>query len=347
MTEGLTEGSRHPRVAVIIPARDARPTLARTLAALGRQEVEGGFEAVVVDDGSTDGTYEIAAAFGAPIRAERGERSQGPGAARNRGVALSSAPILAFTDADCFPAPGWLAAGVAAIDAGADIVQGQVLPDPDTPRTPFDRTVVVRGETGYYPTANLFVRRELFDALGGFADWLLEHDRARGRARRRPPDRRRARAARTPIGEDTLFAWRARRDGAPTAYAPQALVHHAVVPGRLSDELLDRWHWAVDMPGAARLVPELRKASFHRRWFFSRRTAHFDLACVAVLAAAGAGSPWPALAMLPYGRWLYAEARAYGSLGPGARHLLGAAVADGATLAGLLAGSLRWRCALL
>jgi hypothetical protein len=335
-----------PHVSVIIPARDAEPTLARTLAALAEQTLEAPYEVIVVDDGSSDRTSAIASAHAPLVQLVTLETSEGPGAARNRGVARASAPVLAFTDADCFPTPEWLAAGLRAIATGADIVQGQVLPDPGEPRTPFDRTVIVRGETGYYPTANLFVRRERFDALGGFRDWLLEHDRERGRVRRRPADRRRARATRTPIGEDTLFAWRARRAGAVTTYAPDALVHHAVVAGRLWDELLDRWHWASDMPGAVQLVPELRQAAFHRRWFFSARTAHFDLALASVLVAAVSRRRWPLIGAVPYGRWLYAEGGTFDR--PAAvRHVLGTMVSDGATLAALLMGSAAWRCLLL
>lgn len=339
-------GSDRPQVSVIIPARDAEPTLERTLEALARQTVGVPYEIIVIDDGSTDRTPAIASGHAPLVRVVQLATSEGPGAARNHGVARSSAPVLAFTDADCFPTPQWLAEGLGAIAEGADIVQGQVLPDPAEPRTPFDRTVIVRGETGYYPTANLFVRRECFEALGGFRDWLLDHERARGRVRRRPADRRRSRATRTPIGEDTLFAWRARRDGAVTAYAPDALVHHAVVPGRLWDELLDRWHWASDMPGAVRLVPELREAAFHRRVFFSVRTAHFDLALASVLVAAVSRRPWSLLGAVPYGRWLYAEGATFERTAA-ARHVLGTVVSDGATLAALLAGSAAWRCLLL
>src|SRR5206468_2861624 len=99
-------------------------------------------------------------------------------------------------DADCFPTPTWLARGLEGL-AGADVVQGRVEPDPTTPRTPFDRSLIVDRDGGFYQTANLFVRREMFDAVGGFKDWVLEERPDR----RWSPDRRRGRAARTPIGE--------------------------------------------------------------------------------------------------------------------------------------------------
>ena len=226
-----------PQVSVIVPARDAAPTIARTLEAVTGQDLAGAFEVLLVDDGSTDETLAIAERWAPRIRVIRSEVSRGPGAARNLGADQARAPVLAFTDSDCFPTPGWLTAGVRAINDGADLVQGAVRPDPSVPRTPFDRTVVVERDAGLYPTANIFVRRELFTSLGGFRDWLLEHEQRIGRRRYAPPDRRRARTARTPIGEDTLFAWGGRRRGARTAFAPEALVHHAVVPGRLWDDV--------------------------------------------------------------------------------------------------------------
>ncbi|HEX4010891.1 MAG TPA: glycosyltransferase family A protein [Solirubrobacteraceae bacterium] len=335
-----------PVVSVIVPARDAGPTLGRTLAAISRQDLPTGFEVLLVDDGSTDETLAIARTWEPAVRIIRSESSRGPGAARNLGAAQARGSILAFTDSDCFPAPGWLSAGVRAIEAGADLVQGAVRPDPAVARTPFDRTVVVAGDAGLYPTANVFVRRELFDSLGGFCDWLLEHEQRTGKRRFTPADRRRLRATRTPIGEDTLFAWSGRRRGARTAFAPDAIVDHAVVAGTLRDEILDRWHWARDMPGVAALVPELREACFYRRWFFSRKTARFDFAVACLALSIVTRRVTPLAGTWPYLDWIATEARRMGGA-DGARHALGSIASDGATLAALLTGSVTWRCPLL
>jgi hypothetical protein len=335
---------------VIIPARDATPTLNRTLEAVVAQELAESFEVIVVDDGSRDETAAVASRFDPSVRLIRTVRSEGPGNARNRGVRDARAPVLAFTDADCFPTRHWLANGMERLE-DAELVQGRVEPDPDMPRTPFDRTLIVQGDGGFYQTANLFVRRDTFDAVGGFRDWALERP---GR-RRWSIDRRRGRASRTPIGEDTLFAWSARRLGARSAFAPEALVHHAVVPGGVRDAIADRWHWTRDMPGLAELVPELRDRTFYRRCFFDDWTAQFDLAVAAIAGAAVSRRKLWLLATVPYLDRVRREARIYrdgrdsrvAGVRRAATHVVGAPVVDAATLAGFLAGSVAWRSLVL
>src|SRR3981081_4718995 len=126
-----------PSVSVIVAARDAAPTLGRTLQALRDQNLRDPFEVIVVDDGSRALTPAIARPHEPFVKLIRDEHSRGPGAARNRGVRAASAPVLAFTDSDCFPTPDWLARGLDAI-ADADLVQGRGRPDPTPTRTPVD-----------------------------------------------------------------------------------------------------------------------------------------------------------------------------------------------------------------
>jgi glycosyltransferase involved in cell wall biosynthesis len=328
-------------VSVIVPARDAMPTIERALAALTAQRVDVDYEIVVVDDGSRDGTREIVRRIGGAVRLIENPRPLGPGGARNRGVAEATAPLLAFTDADCFPAPGWLAGGLEAI-AGADIVQGRVVPDPGASRTPFDRTLQVEPGDGFFQTANLFVRRETFERVGGFRDWALERP-----GRRSSEDRRRGRASRTPIGEDTLFAWLARRAGARTASAPEALVHHAVFPGTVRDAVADRWHWTRDMPGLVRLVPELRRAAFHRRVFFAGWTAQSELMLAGLLLGLLTRRRAWLLLTAPYVRRMVTESRMYGDPRARARFAAGMPLVDAVTVAGLVLGSVQWRSPVL
>lgn len=339
-----------PAVSVIIPARDAAPTISRALEALTAQDFDGLFEVIVVDDGSSDETATLVRRFEPLVKLIRTERSEGPGAARNRGVSAAQAPVLAFTDADCFPTTRWLAHGMEAI-ARVELVQGRVEPDPAVLRTPFDRTLAVERDGGFYQTANLFTRRETLGAVGGFRDWALERP---GR-RRWSTDSRRSRTMRTPIGEDTLFAWSARRLGARSAFAPDALVHHAVVPGGLRDAIADRWHWTRDMPGLARLVPELRDGTFYRRWFFGEWTAQFDLAVLGIAASVLTRRKLWLISIVPYVDRVRREATMYrdgrdsrvAGVRRAAGHALGAPAIDAATLAGLVVGSIAWRCLVL
>ena len=91
-------------VSVIVAAYQAADTVARTLASIAVQTLKP-VEVVVVDDGSTDGTFEAAKACdpqmnGIRLRVIRSETNQGAGAVRNRAIEESSCGTLAFLDAD-------------------------------------------------------------------------------------------------------------------------------------------------------------------------------------------------------------------------------------------------------
>lgn len=92
---------------VIVPARDAASTVGATVRALLAQ-VPPPREVIVVDDGSRDATGQAAHAAGATqvLRA----RGEGPARARNLGLQAASGALIVFTDADCTPRPGFLAA---------------------------------------------------------------------------------------------------------------------------------------------------------------------------------------------------------------------------------------------
>ncbi len=94
------------RLSVVVPAFDEEAYLPATLASLARQQVPGGFEVVVVDNASTDGTAEVAARHGARV-----VREETPGvcAARQRGTEEARGAIVVSTDADTVHPDGWLA----------------------------------------------------------------------------------------------------------------------------------------------------------------------------------------------------------------------------------------------
>jgi hypothetical protein len=233
------------RVCVVVPVRDRRALLARTLDALARQTLRD-FEVVVVDDGSTDGSGDLVAERAAEDQRFRVLRTEGIGAvaARTLGIAQSQPPYLAFTDSDCVPADDWLERGVAALDAGAALVQG--LTRPQRQPRPLERSVWVTFEDGLYATCNIFYRRDAFEAAGGF-------DPALGSRLGFRPD---AASQGLGIGEDTLLGWRVRR-AYGSCFVPEAVVQHHVFPADVTEALRRAWSVGA-FPGLVREVPELR-----------------------------------------------------------------------------------------
>jgi glycosyltransferase involved in cell wall biosynthesis len=96
-----TEESPRQRVAVIVPAYNAAATLGASLASVAGQRLRPS-EVVVVDDGSNDDTSQIAAKWSAhlPLEVVSTSSNRGPGESRNEGVRRTTAPLVAFLDAD-------------------------------------------------------------------------------------------------------------------------------------------------------------------------------------------------------------------------------------------------------
>src|SRR5205085_6868290 len=101
--------------------------------------------------------------------------------ARNAGWRAARAPIVAFTDDDCVPQPGWLAA-LASGMTDADVVQGRTVLDEAQRRGPFSPHVEVGGPSWIFQTCNIAYRRSILEAIGGFD----ERFRYAGRRPRRP-----------------------------------------------------------------------------------------------------------------------------------------------------------------
>ncbi|HEX8120672.1 MAG TPA: glycosyltransferase family A protein [Solirubrobacteraceae bacterium] len=186
---------RESDITVVIPARDAAAVLPATLGALA------GADVVVVDNGSRDDTAAVALAHGARVVHEpRANRAR----ARNAGAKATSAPLLAFLDADCVPSERWLAALTEAL-ADAELAAGPVEWRSRRRPNRIERFDVAwrthaRRTGGFSGSGNLAVRREAFDRLGGFDPAF--------------------RAA----GEDSDLA---RRAGSAVRFVPDAVVAHA------------------------------------------------------------------------------------------------------------------------
>ncbi|MFB9360378.1 glycosyltransferase [Actinoplanes nipponensis] len=118
-------------LAVIVPAYDEAALLPGLLAALAAQ-TDPEFTLVVVDNGSTDGTAALAAAFPGDV-VVLAEPEPGAGTAADTGfrhAIAGGATRLLRTDADCLPARDWVATGRALLD-GADLVCGRSVPRRD------------------------------------------------------------------------------------------------------------------------------------------------------------------------------------------------------------------------
>jgi len=97
---------RFPKVSVVVASYNAADTLRACLESLGKLNYPD-YEMVLVDDGSTDATPQLAGQF-PNVRCVRHERNLGLSAARNSGIAAAQGEIIAFTDADCRADEDWL-----------------------------------------------------------------------------------------------------------------------------------------------------------------------------------------------------------------------------------------------
>jgi GT2 family glycosyltransferase len=111
------------------------------------------------------------------------ETEKGAGPARNAGARIAAAPALAFIDSDCRPSAEWLHHGLLGL-RDHPIVGGPVIIVPQDPNdaTPEEAFDVVFGfnalqflkEHGFIGSGNLFVRREVFERVGGFRSGVSE-----------------------------------------------------------------------------------------------------------------------------------------------------------------------------
>ncbi len=167
-----------PLVSVIIPVRNDARRLAVCLRSLAEVDYPAGrCEIVVVDNGSTDDSAEVARAAGAKVLVHPDLRV---GALRNRGAEAAQGEILALVDSDHEVPPGWLKAGVTELVADVDLHMTGSPCLPPTQGTWVQRAWAFhrlrnkrRREVEWLGAGNLFIRKLDFDRIGGFDETLV------------------------------------------------------------------------------------------------------------------------------------------------------------------------------
>jgi glycosyltransferase involved in cell wall biosynthesis len=111
-----------PRCTIILPTYNRAATLPRAVASVIAQK-EPNFELIIIDDGSTDETRAWFATLDDPrIRVTVSKHSQGPSAARNIGIDMATAPVLAFLDSDDVYLGDRLSTPLAVFDREPDVI---------------------------------------------------------------------------------------------------------------------------------------------------------------------------------------------------------------------------------
>jgi GT2 family glycosyltransferase/glycosyltransferase involved in cell wall biosynthesis len=194
---------------VVIPVLNAAGSVRRQLEAVAAQDYEGAWEVVVVDNGSGDGTAEIARAWADEqhnARLVTAAEVRGAAHARNRGVAAAQGDFIAFCDADDVVTPQWLTELTRAATR-ADLVGGsrstRALNSAEVRSWREEQSqlalFVAHGFLRFASGSNFGIWTEVFDQVGGLDELLA-------------------------AGEDIDLSWRAQLAGFRLGFAPRAVI---------------------------------------------------------------------------------------------------------------------------
>jgi glycosyltransferase involved in cell wall biosynthesis len=164
------------KVSVVIPVRNGAADLPRCLASIASAtRTAVAVEVIVVDNGSTDGSGDLAARLGAHVLTRPGLRV---GGCRNEGAAAARGAIIAFIDADNEIGRDWLEACLRTFDDAAVGVAGYPYRPPANATWVQQRYDALRARTSerrdveWLGAGNLAIRRAVFDRVGGFDERL-------------------------------------------------------------------------------------------------------------------------------------------------------------------------------
>ena len=188
----MSEQAEIPEISVVITTYNRADLLPAALQGVLAQETGGmRYEVIVVDNNSSDNTREVVESLraqGNPVLRYVFEPRQGVSQGRNAGVAAARAGIIAFTDDDVVPAPGWLLQIKRSFEENknVDFVGGKILPEWQSPPPSWLTTdhwwplaLLDRGDQPFYvnaanplclPTANASFRAEALSRIGPFSE---------------------------------------------------------------------------------------------------------------------------------------------------------------------------------
>jgi hypothetical protein len=231
---------------------------------------------------------------------------------RNLALAAAKGAIVAFTDSDCVPQPGWLRAGIDAFHGDVAVVQGRTVPASEPAQ--WDATITISSFSHRYETCNIFYDRDALLSVGGFGEKIAL------------------------LGEDVVAGWRLRTAGKASAWQPDAVVAHEVSYPSVTWWIRKGLRFEF-WPSLVREFPDVRRELMFARYFLNNRQPRVLFAVAGAVAAAGALNPWPLLATAPLlWRW-----RPVGLSRRALDYSIRGLAYELATFAGLLKGSVRAR----
>ena len=261
------------RFTVVVPTLGRDATLNALLDALTAQTLDRSRWDVIVSFDGAEPSPAIAERIDSMrATAVRSLARQGPGAARNRGAQGATGDVLAFTEDDCVPDPDWLARAAARFDreSDLDVLEGATVDPSGRPSRRPD------GERLHYLPTNLFVRRLLFERVGGYCEAFFREG--------------------IYFREDSDFGFTLEEAGARASREPLARVVHPIEHPRFLDPIL--WARRYEMDALLRQrhpdrfhdrIEVARAGPFRFRRPFVRACHGYVLALLAAAIAAIAG----------------------------------------------------------
>lgn len=226
-----------PSISIIIPTHDAADTIGQCLNVLFDQTVScRRYEIIVVNDGSTDPTEEVAREYDVRVVTQP---NQGRAAAKNAGIREANGELLLFIDADCEATRSWIE------EVTAPFTDQEIVGVAGTLRTrqkgivarftqiEYEDKYEIMASSDYVDivdTASAAYRRRVFEENGMFDTTLF-------------------------TAEDTDFSFRLANKGYRMAFAPRATVFHQH-PESISGYARRKWGYGYCRTVLYRRYPE-------------------------------------------------------------------------------------------